>query len=123
MRPEGTAAELERRRRRAVALVEGGESPSLVARVLGVTCSSLRRWRRLARQPDGLTAKPNRGPVPRLSNQQLAALAALLDQGAVVHGWPNHLWTSKRVAALIRRHFGVAYHPDHIRRLLNRRLR
>jgi len=30
---------------------------------------------------------------------------------------------SKRVAALIQRHFGVAYHPDHVRRLLNKRLR
>ncbi len=74
----------------------------------------------MARQPDGLAAKPNPGPRPRLSDQQLAALEALLDQGAVAHGWPNHLWTSKRVAALIRRHFGVAYHPDHVRRLVNR---
>src|SRR5262245_1012119 len=105
MRPRGTAAELERRRRRAVALVEGGESPSLVARILGVTRSSLRRWRRLAREPSGLAAKPAWGPNPRLTECQLAALEALLEQGAVAHGWPNHLWTCKRVAALIERHF------------------
>jgi transposase len=123
MRPEGTAAELERRRRRAVALVEAGESPSVVARILGVTRSSLRRWRRLARQPDGLAAKPAFGPKPRLNDQELAALEALLKQGAVAHGWPNHLWTSKRVAVMIERHFGVHYHPDHVRRLLNQRLR
>ncbi|MGL4553128.1 MAG: IS630 family transposase [Gemmataceae bacterium] len=123
MRPVGTPAELERRRRRAVALVEGGESPSVVARILGVTCSSLRRWRRLACHGLGLAAKPAPGPRPRLDDQQLATLEGLLGQGAVAHGWPNHLWTSKRVAALIRRHFGVCYHPDHVRRLLNRRLR
>src|SRR5262245_19507391 len=122
MRPEGTAAELERRRRRAIALVEGGESPSVVARILGVTCSSLRRWRRLARQPDGLAVKPAPGPQSRLSSEQLVALEGLLHQGAVAHGWPNHLWTSKRVAVLIQRHFGVNYHPDHVRRLLNQRL-
>jgi transposase len=122
MRPEGTAAELERRRRRAVALVEGGESPSVVARILGVTCSSLRRWRRLGRQPDGLAAKAALGPKPRLNNQQLATLEALLKQGAVKHGWSNHLWTSKRVAVLIERHFGVRYHPAHVYRLLVRRL-
>jgi len=114
---------LERRRRRAVALVEGGESPGLVARILGVTRSSLRRWRRMAGRPGGLAAKPSRGPRPRLSDQQLAVLEALLNQGAVAHGWPNHLWTSKRVAVMIKRHFGVCYHPDHVRRLLNRRLR
>src|SRR5215203_2368285 len=105
MRPEGTAAELEKRRRRAVELVEGGESPIAVARILGVTSSSLRRWRRLARQPNGLSAKPAVGPNPRLSNQQLGALEALLKEGAVAHGWPNHLWTCKRVAVLIHRHF------------------
>jgi transposase len=104
-------------------LVEAGESPSVVARILGVTPSSLRRWRRLGRRADGLAAKPHPGPTPRLDGQQLVALEALLKQGAVAHGWPNHLWTCKRVAVLISRHFGVAYHPDHVRRLLNRRLR
>ena len=113
---------MERHRRRAVALVEGGESPSVVARILGVTRSTLRRWRRLARQPSGLAAKPALGPKPRLNDQQWATLEALLNQGAVAHGWANHLWTSKRVAVLIQRHFGVRYHPDHVRRLLNQQL-
>jgi|SRR5580692_5293546 len=122
MRPEGTASELERRRRRAVALIQGGESPSVVARILGVTRSSLRRWRRLARQPDGLAAKPALGPKPRLTQQQLATLETLLKQGALVHGWSNHLWTCKRVAVLIERYFGVHYHPAHVYRLLVRRL-
>lgn len=114
---------MERRRRRAVALVDAGESPSVVARILGVSASSLRRWRRQARQPGGLASKPTPGPRPRLTDHQLSALEALLDEGAVAHGWPNHLWTSKRVAVLIRRHFGVRFHPDHVRRLLRDRLR
>src|SRR5437764_4981586 len=122
MRPVGTTAELERRRRRSVALVDAGESPSVVARILGVTPSSLRRWRRLARQPDGLVAKPAPGPKPRLTTEQLAGLEALLNEGAVAHGWPNHLWTCKRVAVMIQRHFGVRYHPSHVYRLLVRRL-
>jgi len=69
-----------------------------------------------------LAAKPALGRQPRLTDQQLATLEALLREGAVAHGWANHLWTSKRVAVLIQRHFGVGYHPDHVRRLLNRRL-
>ena len=76
----------------------------------------------MARRIDGLAAKPALGPVPRLDEQQLATLEALLDQGAVAHGWPNHLWTSKRVAALIQRQFGIRYHPAHVCRLLNGRL-
>ena len=123
MRPKGSAAELERRRQRAVQLVDAGESPGVVARILGVTATSLHRWRRLARQPDGLVAKPALGAKPRLSDQPLATLEGLLRQGAVAHGWPNHLWTCKRVAVLIQRHFGVRYHPDHVLRLLNQRLR
>ena len=113
---------MERRRRRAVELVDAGESPGVVARILGVTPTSLQRWRRLARQPNGLIAKPAFGPKPRLSDQQLVHLEALLSEGAVTHGWANHLWTCKRVAVLIQRHFGVEYHPDHVRRVLNRRL-
>lgn len=114
---------MERRRRRAVALAEAGESPLAVARILGVTRASLRRWRRSARRGDGLAAKPSLGPRPRLDEDQLATLEGLLAEGAVAHGWPNHLWTSRRVAALIQRHFGVRYHPDHVRRILNSRLR
>jgi len=122
MRPKGTAAELERRRRRAVLLVEQGEAPAVVARIMGVTPSSLHRWRRMARQDKGLAAKPVPGAKRRLSDSQLRELEGLLDKGAPAHGFPNELWTSARVALVIRRHFGVKYHPDYVRRLLRRRL-
>jgi transposase len=122
MRTKGTAAELERRRRRAVELVEQGEAPAVVARILGVTRTSLHRWRRLARHGTGLAAKPSPGRRRRLTDQQLQELEGLLDQGAPAHGFANELWTSARVAQVIRRHFGVKYHPDYVRRLLRRRL-
>src|SRR4051794_7014613 len=120
MRPPGDAKELERRRRRAVALVDAGERPGVVARILGVTPSSLSRWRRMAREPAGLVARPAPGPEPRLSERQLADLEALLDKGAMHHGWPNQLWTADRVQALILRQFGVEYHPEHVRKVLKR---
>ncbi len=121
-RPLGTAAELERRRRRAVDLVDSGEAPSTVARILGVHDTSLHRWRRLARTEHGLDAKPHRGPLPRLSDELLAHLDQLLLQGAQHHGWPNQLWTAHRVATLIERHFGLTYHPEHVRKILKQRL-
>jgi transposase len=122
MRPKGTAAELERRRRRAVELVDQGESPTVIARIFGVRTTSIHRWRRLARQAHGLDARPLPGATPRLSAHQLAQLEQLLLQGAKSHGWHNELWTADRVTRLIREHFGVHYHPEHVRKILKQRL-
>jgi transposase len=122
MRPKGTSAELERRRRRAVELVEQGESPTVVARILGVRTPSIHRWRRMAQKPHGLDAHPIPGPTPRLSDYHLRKLERLLRQGAKKHGWPNELWTADRVARLIRQRFGVSFHPEHVRKILKQRL-
>ncbi len=122
MRPKGTAAELERRRRRAVELVEQGESPTVVARILGVRTPSIHRWRRMAHKPHGLDARPLPGPMPRLSSYHLQKLERLLRQGAKKHGWPNELWTADRVARLIQQRLGVSFHPEHVRKILKRRL-
>src|ERR1700694_57438 len=121
-RPFGSAAELERRRRQAVEAVAQGESPEVVARVVGVNRCSVFRWLNMARQPDGLAAKPHSGPAPRLSPQQHHRLEDLLLQGAKAHGWPNQLWTCGRIRILIQRHFGVWFHHDHVGRLLRERL-
>lgn len=121
-RPLGTAAELERRRRRAVRAVDLGESPEVVARTYGVNRASMYRWLKMARQTDGLAAKPHPGSAPRLSTDQLQQLPALLLQGAKAHGWPTDLWTCPRIVQLIQRHFGVSFHPDHVGRLLRTRL-
>jgi transposase len=122
-RPLGTPDELERRRRLAVERVRQGEKPTVVARVLGINRNSLYRWRKAAEAgAQALAAVPQRGPTPRLSDKQLRALEGLLCQGADHHGWPNRLWTTARVAQLIRRHFGVAFHPDHVGRFLRQRL-
>ena len=47
MRPHGNADELERRRRRAVALLNEGMPRNVLAKVLGVNPNSLSRWRKL----------------------------------------------------------------------------
>ena len=121
--PIGTSLELERRRRLAVERVREGESPSLVARILGVDRSSLYRWRRQAEHnPQALAARPHPHRPPYLSAQQLGELEALLVQGAATHGWPNELWTTQRVADVIDRHFGIRYHHDHVGRFLRQRL-
>lgn len=119
MRPIGTAEDLERRRRHAVELMNSGQSHTKIAEILGVERKSLYRWRAMSRKgPDGLNAVPHPGPSPQLTEAQLHELEFLLGQGAKAHGWPNELWTSKRVANLIQKQFGVEYHDGHVRKIL-----
>ena len=99
MRPVGTAQELERRRRHAVELMRRGESPTVVARILGVGRTSLYRWLVLAeKSPEALAARPHTAPRPRLTDEQLRELERLLLEGTRAHGWPNDLWNAGRVA-------------------------
>jgi transposase len=121
MKPTLTTSEREHRRQRAVEAVREGQPASTVARVLGVDRGSVYRWLRMSRRPGGLDAKPPKRD-PALSDRQLHELETLLLQGASRHGWPNDLWTAARVQEVIRRHFGIDYHPEHVRKVLKRRL-
>jgi transposase len=121
-RPVGTAAELERRRKQAVQAVTGGQSRKTVAKIFGVHYKTVARWVRASRYPGGVDAKPSPAPAPGLSDADLRKLEALLVKGAKAHGWHNELWTAARVARLIERHFDISYHPEHVRKILKRRL-
>jgi transposase len=124
MRPIGTAQELERRRRRAVELVKQGESPDDVARFLGCGRSSVYTWLKADRErPGPLAARPHPGRTPRLDEAAHRRLEGLLLQGAKAHGWRTDLWTAARVADLVERHLKVAFHPEHVRKILRRKLR
>src|SRR5262245_53720645 len=107
MRPKGTAAELERRRRRAVQLVEQGESPTVVARILGVRPTSVHRWRRLARQPNGLAARPVPGPTPQLTDGLVEVVVAVHPQDEV----------AGRMADTLVAGGGEAVHPGEVKDL------
>jgi transposase len=76
----------------------------------------------MARQTEGLAAKPAFGAKRRLSDAQLAELEQPLLKGAPAHAFPNELGTAARVALLVARLFGVKDHPEHVRTLLRRRL-
>jgi transposase len=122
-RPYGSASSLEQRRRQAVQAVQQGDKVKDVARIIGVHPRSIYRWLSLTERPDGLAAKPHPGPAPRLTLYQQLCLEKMLLQGAQAHGWPNQLWTTQRIAELIRRHFDVSLHHDHVGRFLRQRLK
>ena len=83
---------------------------------------SLYRWKAQAQRPQGLSAHPHPGRPVRLSPAQEAPLVALLKKGATAHGWSNNLWTAVRVTEIIQRHFGLSYHPEHVRKIVKQRL-
>ena len=120
MRPPGSPEELERRRRRAIALLREGLPPVEVARRLGVDRRSVRRWRAWYDRAGAraLAAQPAPGRPPKLDPRSRTQLERSLFRGARACGYPTELWTCPRVAEVIRRQFGVRYHVDHIGRLL-----
>jgi transposase len=111
-------------RMQAGELFAAGHAQAEVARQLGVARQNVSRWH--ARwQAGGLQALASRGPTgptPRLSNAQLAAIDRALRQDARAHGFDTDHWTLARVATVIERLTGVAYHPGHVWKLLRRRL-
>jgi transposase len=120
MRPSGTPKQLEKRRRRAVQLLESGQSLSAVARQIGAVVSSVFRWRQTYRRKGarGLAARPIPGRPSRLSAAEKRQLVSLLTRGAMRAGYRTDLWTLPRVAELIYQKFGVRYHPAHVWKVL-----
>ncbi len=120
MRPVGSPADLEARRRRAVALLDKGLGVREVARQIDCSPASVSRWQAEVRSrgPDGLCAKPAPGRPRRLTTRQRARVLKLLLKGATAHGFSTDLWTLPRVATVIARTYGVQYHPAHVWKIL-----
>ncbi len=121
MRPRGSAKVLEARRRRALGLVAHGLSLNDVGRKLGCAPSSVMRWRDAVRRQGsrGLMVRSSPGRPPKLRPAEQRRLLKVLLRGALANGYATELWTTRRIAAVIRKTFGVHYHPDHVGRLLH----
>ena len=113
VRPRRDFAALEQRRMRAVDLFEQGVIPAEIARQIGVSHQIVSAWRTLWRQSgrDALRAAGRAGRRPKLTSEQLAEVEVVLAKGAEANGYPTDLWTLPRVAEVIERLSGVAYHP------------
>ena len=120
MRPHGTPQELEQRRQRAVKMLRQGYTVTEVARRVGSSHSSVILWRDMVRRRgwQALQAKAASGRPPKLSHRQLRKLPKLLLKGAMEWGWSTDLWTTARIAEVIKREFHVQYHRAHVGRLL-----
>jgi transposase len=91
-----------------------------IAVAFGVFEGTVSQWCSRARLGgrDTLRSHPPPGPTPKLTEAQRAALPDVLAKGAEAYGFVGDVWTTKRIAIVIKRVFGVIYHPAHVSRVM-----
>jgi putative transposase len=101
-----TPDQLERRRRRAIALLARGLSLAEVAAKVGVTWQAVAKWKRAydAGGEAALARRPKPGVPPRLSEAELTRLERVLRRLAA-----SGVLTIRRAVGLVRDRFGVSY--------------
>ena len=120
MRPKGSPQKLESRRRLAAKMLAKGKGIREVARRIGAAPSSVKRWKDALEHggSEALKAKPHTGRPSRLSRQQRQRLGKILHKGPRAAKLRTDFWTCGHVGKIIRRTFGIRYHPDHVSRIL-----
>ena len=131
LREDYSAAELRRlaalsknanqsRRLLSLAAVLDGMNRTEAARIGGMDRQTLRDWvhRFNALGPDGLLDSWSKGPEPRLSEEQRAEMAELVETGPdrAMHGVVR--WRRIDLQRVILERFGVAYHERTVGKLL-----
>src|SRR5258705_2762344 len=113
MRPQGSPAELERRRLRGIDLLQHDVPVHVVADRLGVDRRSVRRWKRAhrGRGRAGLRARPASGRPPKLTAAQRKQLARLVVAGPEAAGYATNLWTCRRIVDVIRQQVKGVFPP------------
>src|SRR5918998_259929 len=132
MRSDFSAEELRRlaattknahqsRRLLSLAAILDGMSRTEAARIGGMDRQTLRDWvhRFNERGPDGLRDSWSKGHPPRLSAEQQAELARLVETGPdrAVHGVVR--WRRVDLQRVIAERFGVAYHERTVGKILH----
>jgi transposase len=124
MRKEGDPLLLEQQRFNAARMFDQGIEPNVIAASLGFDDQTVRRWLRTyhAGGMEALAAKIHPGPKPRLNDEQKQEFIALIEQppdAYVAEGLAGRLWTAAKMATLIKRRFGVNYHPSHVGQMMH----
>src|SRR5258707_785777 len=114
-------ATLEAMRERAVRSVQDGESPEVVADVLGINRSTIYGW--LAQYRRGgwgaLKAKPLFGRPPKLDGKKLKWIYDTVTQKNPLQlKFAFALWTREMVATLIKEKFNISLSLGSLRRLM-----
>lgn len=109
------------RRLLSLAAVVDGMSRGEAARIGGMDRQTLRDWVHRFNQegPDGLLDHKAKGGIPRLSPDQRAVLAELVEKGPDRKTDGVVRWRRVDLKAVIKSRFGVEYHERYVGKLLH----
>lgn len=110
----------EERRKRAWELYQTGWKQKDIAEALGVTKGAVSQWITRAKKAgvEALQARKKPGAPKRLSTEERQRIPELLERGAESYGFQGEVWTCPRVSKVIKKEFGISYHPAHVSRIL-----
>lgn len=110
----------EGRRYRVLELHQQGWTQQAIAEALGMSQGWVSQVVRVGEAQGfaGLKKRRASGAPPKLKPVQQQQLLTLLAQGAEAFGFTGDLWTSQRIAQVIKLQFAVQYHAHHIPKLL-----
>lgn len=108
--------ELKKRRVKGGALLDEGMSQAEVARRVGVSRESVRRW--AAMSPTELNKVRTLGRPSRLKAAERERLREILLAGPKAAGFQTELWTVPRVRRTIAQRLGLKFSTVHVWRLL-----
>jgi transposase len=110
------------RRLLSLAAVRDGMDRGSAAKIGGMDRRTLRDWvhRFSAAGPDGLIDHWTEGPKPRLSAEQLAEFASLVEAGPDREKDGVVRWRRVDLKRVIAERFGVDFHERYVRKLLKK---
>lgn len=108
-------------RKTAIRMLKKGVSQAEAARLNGVSRSAVSKWWKAYQEKGRAIFKQRFSPgrPTRLTHTQKKELKKMITKSPIVNEWETDLWTTMKVASLIKQEFGVSYHPDHIGKLLH----
>lgn len=111
MRPLGKPKALEQRRRRALELLESGQSYRAVAATVHSSVSSVVRWQEAyrAKGQAGLCSTPTPGRPAKLSTKEKEHFITILLRGPLSYRYTTDMWTLQRISDVIDKDLGVRY--------------
>jgi transposase len=118
---QGSLSPQEIKRLQGGEMIFDGYDNEEIAEILGVAPRTVQRWRQKLNNEDNLQTlvrKEGSGHPSLLTDKQKQQLKQIILKGAIVAGYSVERWTSRIIAHLIQKKFGITMAPRTVRSLL-----